>query len=395
MSTSDPTKRILSEIGEPEEFFGFAFSDLKILLPAVFVSMLVVGNSPPGARLAGWGGAVGIVLGTLVLIYASPGHQTTQAWLKARMQFLGKPSVITLSADGGDTRTESDSYAPEINYERDPTDPITTHLIAESLPTDRHMSRTQELTRLERFHVAHRAGERDDGFVFGAVQVHPANMALATGADWERAVNRLGEIVNNIEFPFQIYSTVTPVDPDRITAGYRNRLEDRTTDLNPEFRALLESYVEKFPREFARRGTSIREFYIIVPVSVLDVQRDVTSVNEDGILANLEGLSYIGGFVTALRASRSDVSSRELEMKQLAELNHRLTTIEDEFTALEGCSTTRISTQELAALLKDFWAASARTDDDPTPSVRTTPVVHREPSEDRTQQSAQHGGESP
>lgn len=395
MSTSDPTKRILSEFGEPEEFFGFTFGDLKLLLPAMFLGMLVVGNTPAEVRMVGWGVAAGIVVVTLVLIYASPGHQTTQSWLKARLQYLRRPSVLTLSpANDANATGDTAEYSPEVDDEQETADPVTTHRIAECLPGSSRMTRTQELSRLRRFHVAHRAGERDDGYVFGAVKVHPANMALATGADWERASNRLGIIVNNIEFPFQIYSTVTPVDPERITAGYRNRLQDRTTDLKPEFRALLESYVEKFPREFARRGTSIREFYIIVPVSVLDVQRDVTSVNDEGILAKLEDLPYIGGFVTTFRASRRDVSSEELEAKQLAELNHRLTTIEDEFAGLEDCSTTRISTSELAALLKDFWAPSARTDDDPTLSVRSTPVVYRDPAADSARQSTQRGGDS-
>lgn len=266
--------------------------------------------------------------------------------------------------------------------------------MAESLPNDAGKTRTQDLTSIDRFHVAHRAGKRDDGYVFGAVQVSPANMALATQTDWQNAVNRLGSIVNGIEFPFQIYSTVTPVDPERITKGYRDRLEDQTADLKPEFRSLLQTYQEKLPREFERRGTSIREFYIIVSVSALDVHRDLNSVNEAGILAKLEDLSYVGGFVTTLRASRRDVSPEELEAKQVAELDHRLTTIEEELSGLDGCSTTRISTPELAALLKDFWEPGARNDDEPTPPIRTTSVVRGEPAVDDGDTSATPGCDS-
>ncbi|MDX1747718.1 MAG: hypothetical protein R3324_17425, partial [Halobacteriales archaeon] len=263
---------------------------------------------------------------------------------------------------------------------------------AATLPNGSGATRTQDLTNLDRFHVAHGAGDRDDGYVFGAVQVHPANMALATTADWGHAVNRLGSVVNGIEFPFQIYSTVTPVDPERITRGYRVRLRDRTTDLDPAFRTLLKTYCEKLPHEFARRGTSIREFYVIVYVSALDVHRDRNSVNGTGILATLEDLAYVGGFVTALRTSRRDVSREELEAKQVAELDHRLTTIEEELTGLDGCATTRVSTAELAALLKDFWEAGSRSDDAPVPSVSATPMVRTE-GDDGGHTSPSSGGE--
>ena len=395
MSINDPTKRILTEFGEPEEFFGFTFGDLKLLIPALFLGMFIVGNTPETFRLVGWGIAGGLVLTMLILIYASPGHQTTENWLKSRLHYLRQPSVVALSPAHGRGEIDNvDELSPEVEDQRNMPDGGAAAIIGDHLPDSSRTTSTQELTNVERFHVAHRAGKRDDGYVFGAVQVHPANMALATHADWEHAVERLGSIVNGIEFPFQIYSTVTPVDPERITKGYRDRLGDRTTDLNSDFQALLQTYQEKLPREFARRGTSIREFYIIVPVSVLDVQRDVNAVNDAGILATLENLSYVGGFVTTFRASRRDVSPEELEAKQLAELDHRLTTIEEEIAGLDGCSTTRISTSDIAALLKDFWEPATRTDDDPAPTVRETPVVYRETDVAQGTTQSADGGDS-
>lgn len=394
MSTTDPTKRILSKFGEPEEFFGFTVGDLKLLIPALFVGMIIVGNTPATFRVVGWGIAGAMVLGTIILIYASPEHLTTGSWLKARLNYLLQPSILTLIPDRNTVESgSSTALSPEVNDQRDSTERGAVKQIAEHLPNGTQPTRTQELTNVDRFHVAHQAGERTDGYVFGAVQVHPANMALATTVDWEHAVKHLGGIVNGIEFPFQIYSTVTPVDPERITRGYRDRLADKSADLNPEFRALLRTYQEKLPHEFARRGTSIREYYVIVYVSSLDVHRDLNPVNETGILAKLEDLSLIGGFVTAIRTSRRDVSPEELEAKQVAELDHRLTTIEEEIAGLEGCSTTRISTTELAALIKDFWESASRSDDDPIPDVRTTPVVRGEAAPDLGETPSGSGGD--
>ena len=388
MSTNEPTKRILTEIGEPDDFFGFTLGDLKLLIPSLFGGMIVVGNTPAEFRIVGWGIGVGMVLVILVLIYTSPNHLTTEAWLRARLQYLRQPSLLRLTpAKNNEDTASMEELSPEINDHRDITEREASKLSPGSLSLGTETKRTQDLTNIDRFHVAHLAGERDDGYVFGAVQVHPANMALTTAADWEQTVHRFGSVVNGIEFPFQIYSTDTPVDPKRITDGYRERLEDQTADLNQDFRTLLKTYLEKLPREFKRRGTSVREFYIIVYVSALDVHRDLNSVNETGILTKLEDLSYVGGFVTTLRASRRDVSPAEVEANQVAELDQRLTTIEEEISGLNGCSTTRVSTPELAALLKDFWEPGARRDDEPTPAVRSTPVV-------RGRQASRSGGES-
>lgn len=388
MSTNDPTRRILTEFGEPEDFFGFTLSDLKLLIPALFAGMFVIGNTPAEIRAVGWSIGTGLLVGMLILIYASPGHLTTEAWLKSRLQHTIQPALLTLTPPGEAAKAgSSDEFTPNVEDDRDASEAEAMDGIAEKLPNGSRTSGTQDLTDIDRFHVPHRAGKREDGYVFGAVQVHPANMALATRADWEQAVNRFGSVVNGIEFPFQIYSTDTPVDPERITRGYRERLEDQTADLKPDFRTLLKTYQEKLPREFERRGTSVREFYVIVYISSLDVYRDLKSVNESGILTKLEDLSYVGGFVTTLRASRRDVSREELEAKQVAELDHRLTTIEGEISGLNGCSTTRASTSELAALVKDFWEPGARSDNEPTPAVRTTPVV-------RGNQASKSGGES-
>ena len=381
MSTNDPTKRILVEFGEPDDFFGFTLGDLKLLIPTLFVGMFVVGNSPAEFRVVGWGVAGGLVVSMLVLIYASPEHLPTEAWLKSRLHHLREPAVTTLTPVKDVNNSDSSSeFAPEVEDHRSFCNRGVVDRMAENLPNGAKTTNTQDLTNIDRFHVIHRAGKREDGYVFGAVQVHPANMALATKTDWEHTVNRFGSIINGIEFPLQIYSTDTPVDPDRITRGYRNRLDDQTVDLKPEFRTLLKTYQEKLPREFERRGTSVREFYVIVYVSAVDIHRDLNSVNESAIPTKLESLSYVGGFITTLRASRRDVPPEELEAKQIAELDHRLSTIEEEMSGLNGCTTTRISTSELVALLKDFWEPGARSDDEPTPAVRTTPVVSGGPS---------------
>jgi len=199
-------------------------------------------------------------------------------------------------------------------------------------------------------------------------------MALATQEDWAHAAGSFARAVNGIEFPFQIYSTVTPVDPATITSGYRDRLRDGSLAEKSEFRDLIQAYEREFPREFAHRGTSIREFYVVVPVSRLDVQRPGVPVGHRSLLDSLSGLPYVGGFFTAFGASRQGYSREELEARQITELARRLDAVADGIRSIDGCDGTRVDISELVGLLQDFWGSGPATNGPPA-AVRTTPVI--------------------
>ena len=367
MSDADASRRILTGFGESDTFLGLTFTDLKVLLPAVFVGLLIGGNTPPMFSSIGWSVAAAIVLGSLIVIYVAPEGQTPQAWLTDRYRFVRQPSVMTLHGDGESPISTCSDLRPETT-DRDA--PMT----ASRTPRWSFGKSTQQRTGLERFYVSHDAGSRTDGYLFGAVHVEPANMALATQEDWAHAAGSFARAVNGIEFPFQIYSTVTPVDPTTITSGYRDRLRDGSLAEKSKFRELIQTYEREFPREFAHRGTSIREFYVVVPVSRLDVQRPGVSVGHRSLLDSLSGLPYVGGFFTAFGASRQGYSPEELEVRQVTELARRLDVVSDGIRSLDGCDATRVALPELVGLLQDFWGAGAATNESPS-AVRTTPVI--------------------
>jgi hypothetical protein len=199
-------------------------------------------------------------------------------------------------------------------------------------------------------------------------------MALTTQENWEQACRSFARAVNGFEFPFQIYSTVTPVDPTRIIRRYRDRLRDGSLDGKPLFRELIQAYERDFPREFIHRGTSIREFYVIVPVSQLDVQQSSVSVGHTGLLETLAELPYIGGFFTTIGASRQGYSPEELEARQIVELDRRLDAVSEGIRRIDGCDATRMETPELVALLRDYWDPE-HPESDSRAVPRTTPVV--------------------
>jgi hypothetical protein len=359
-----PSRRILAAFGEPDEFFGFTLADLKLLLPALFAGLIVAGNTPTAVRPLGWAVGGGLVLGALVVVYAAPEYQTAPAWLREKLRYAVAPS----------------RFVPRAG-ERDPTgEQLRPAVEADSAPVDhrgigrRNAGEAESLTELERFHVGVDAGERADGYVFGALRVAPANMALATRGDWERTAEQFGAVVNGIEFPFQVYSRVTPVDPERITAGYRDRLEAGAPDATPAFRELVATYARRLPREFAQRGTGVREYYVVVSVSPLAVQTGASRLGETGLLAQLGDLPYVGGFLRGFSARRSGSDTEEVRARQVAELDRRLNVVADGLRRIDGCRGTRLGTTELVELLDDFWSGP-ETATGSSPRPRTSPVV--------------------
>jgi len=224
-------------------------------------------------------------------------------WIRDRLRFLHRPRI--LRRDGSDqSSTETVVSHPPVEDEALPDESGTGAILGGVEPEN-----TRSLTQLRRF-LSRGAGQRDDGYLFGAIEVTPANMALATDADWEHAVEGFTAAINGLDFPIQIYSTVRPVDPETIAAGYRDRLK-AGSEMPDAFERLVATYAERLPQEFAQRGTGLRQYYVIVPVSPLDVQRDLLSVDQTSLVDRLCDLSHLGGFVRTLQAFRHDESIEE------------------------------------------------------------------------------------
>lgn len=366
-----PARRILAAFGEPDEFLGFTLGDLKLLIPVLFSGLIIAGNTPAVLQPAGYVAGGGLVLVCLFVIYATPSHQTTSEWLHDRVEFATAPARF-VRGGGPEASDDPRQLHPAVEEEDTATDsgPIGA-VVRHTAPGD-----STSLTGLRRF-LPGDAGHRTDATLYGAVEVTPANMALATDADWERAVEGFATAVNSIEFSFQIYSTVTPVDPASITDGYRERLGDGDLDETPAFRDLVATYAQQFPREFGRRGTGTRRYYIIVPVGPRDGRSAGSRSEHDGLLAQLQDLAYVGGFIRTVTAFHAAESAAERRHFQRTELDRRLEAITHGLRGIDGCSTRRLETGELASLLSTFWSGDSEPSTaEPTP--RMAPLITTE-----------------
>lgn len=369
---SAATRRILAAFGEPDEFFGVTLADLKLLVPTVFAGAIIAGNTPAVMQPAGYAGGTGLVLACILLIYATPEYHTAPTWLRDRLSYLTTPGRFVRDGSDDASRDAPRAHPPVARDETgEDTGPIGA-VIATDGPGD-----SRSLTGLQRF-LSRDAGRRADESLFGAVEVEPANMALATDADWEHAVEGFGAAVNGLDFPFQIYSTVTTVDPERITAGYRSRLRRDESGVTADFQNLIAAYATQFPTEFAKRGTGTRRYYVIVPVKPLDVQTRGSGVDQAGLIDRLCDLPYVGGFMLTIVAFRRQESVAERRQRQLAELDRRLDAIEHGLRSISGCSTRRLTTDELAGLLDDYWTGAQPGASDENLTPRTAPIITTE-----------------
>ena len=341
MSHRDPSRRILDEFGASDEIFGieidYSLNDLKLFIPAGVVCMFILLATPQWLNIGGILLAIGVLLLTGAFVFVTPSHKSPQQWLADMIMFSRAAHTKTAVAETPAKQTDS-------------------------------------LTQVERFLPVSGLVERTDGDLVAALRVSPANLSLATDEEWEAMADSFGSVLNALDFDLQIHSTARPVEPERITSGYRERLDDPDIVENPALGEIIRVYQEKFPAEFESRGTCVREYHILIPVSIREVQ-----LADRGALAKLCDLPVIGGCIRVLGAESTQPTYDEIRARQQEELERRLRAVESGIRDLEGCDAERVSADELSALLEEYWSGE-RTHYGPSAGqrnerVRSVPVV--------------------
>ena len=243
-------------------------------------------------------------------------------------------------------------------------------------------SDTHTLTNVDSVLRRWNSVKRADGGLVGAMRVHPANMALGDQSDWETAANSLAGFLRSIPFNVQIYSTARPVDASQIVGPYRDRLNDPDVRDNDRLRGVIRAYRDKLPKEFERRRTSVREYYIIVSVREMDVK-----LANQGWLDTLRDAPYVGTIFEFIGAGRSDLSDGEVLVRQQRELNRRLRSVRRGITGLPDCRPEEVSAARLTDLLEEYWTGEPSNYDEESPgSIRNheLPIIRPDHEQDPT-----------
>ncbi|WP_254538695.1 hypothetical protein [Halomarina litorea] len=314
----DPTSRLVVEtFGTEDEIFGlelkYSLSDLRLFFPAGLIAFCVLLFGSAVTPVLGWVGAVAVLLGTGLFVYVTPAHKQPQNHLQDIVAFRRLPDTMSLFAADSDEQTD-------------------------------------QITHLERVFPDGHAIRRDDGSMVAGLSIEPQSMALATESEWEAATQQFDKLLNTLSFATVTTSTGIPVDPSLITNDYADRLTDEDVRDNAELKRIIRTYQEAFPNEFEQRGTSVRRYQILVPVTVEEVL-----LQDREAMAKLADLPVIGGCFRILGAESNRLSEQEIIEEQQKTLTQRLADIKDGVLDLNGCSAERLTGDDLAASVEAFW----------------------------------------
>lgn len=312
MSVHDPTKRIPNGLKAETKLFGrYSLTDLAVgLFPGVLVilaTQLLVQDAVVGGiaiqtfalPLAG----VSVFIGAL-FVYLTPNYTGSLDWLGTLVGYRMRAH-------------------------------------------DHDHEAAKEFTLVERVDVETDTIERTDGTLVGMVQVDPASMALATVEEWQAQAASFEDFLNTIvEFPIQLYATTQAFPVEAYLEHYQDRLGDADVKQNPQLTALVESYIDWYADELEARRMTIRDHYVVVPVTPEEV-----SFERESMVERLSWIPVVGVFIRAV-LSGSDV---EQHAAMVETLDDRLGRIERGIRGIDGCGARRVPAADAALLIAKFW----------------------------------------
>lgn len=342
----NPTRRILGDVGSDSGFLAFldvSNADLLFLIPAVVAAMvsleLVV--LATGQFFLGVALALLVLAGAGVYVSVCPDHRTPIGLLYSLIDYHRRNRTMRFT----DTNPNDSSDTPPD---------------------------VRDLTNVRAVEPAADAVRRTDETLVGAVRIDPANLALADASEWNRAAGGFGQVLNTLDFPVQIHSSARRVDPERLTGIYDDRRTDPDVRASPALQELVEVYRHRRPQAFRERGTSRRQYHILVPVSMQAV-----SLADHPWVQRLRRLPAVGDRLASPLADGLlyDDRRERIEKRQRAILADRRDHLVNQLMSLEGVEVTPVSAADLTTLLEEYWSGQRAEYPDAGPHLRTTPVV--------------------
>jgi len=199
------------------------------------------------------------------------------------------------------------------------------------------------------------------------VQVTPPTMALATDGQWRTTAEAFQNFLNTtVAYPIQIFSTTQAFPTEEYLAHYENRLTDPDVQANPHLQTLIEEYIAWYTAEMSQRKMTIRDHYIVVPVTPAEVQFERESVTQQ-----LAKLPVVGLLVQAWFAPRSEEEFDAMGAELLTASTGR-----EGIREIEGCSAQGVDADEMATLLASFWNGEIRDEGEMGERIRND-TAHR------------------
>ncbi|QLD89626.1 hypothetical protein HWV07_11540 [Natronomonas salina] len=348
----DWERRVLDDFGSDSGFLAFADisnAELLFLGPVLGVAMLVLEVVVLTTDRFFVGVALSLAILGVAGLYVAicPDHRTPLGLLQSFISHHRRDSTMTFTTV---TASEESDTPPDV----------------------------RELTRVRAVEPEVDAIRRPDETLVGAVRIDPANLTLADSDRWNRAARGFGDVLNALDYPVQIHSSARRVDPARMTAAYDDRRTDPDVQSTPALQEIVDVYRNRRSQEFRERGTSIRQYHVLVPVPIQAV-----SLESHPWIQRLEGVPVVGPRLAPPLADwllyddrREAVVERQREI-----LTDRRRHLVDQLTSVDGVDVHSVSAADLTTLVEEYWTGQRAEYPDDGPNLRTTPVVMPEHSD--------------
>ena len=304
-----------------------AFSDI-LLLFASFMAFLVIGNLVPGGR--NWAifalAVSGLLISSvLVGIWVSPPQMSFYKWLKCKIGFKS----------GSDYRAANNGDSGRITKDR--------------VSSDGERRALEDLTRVDGFAPQADGVWRFDGSLVGGVSIDPAELSLASKADWEAAADELGEVINGLEHPGQLRNGSVKIDTEAVKRRFGERIGDPDVRSNPQLQQNVGMYKQNLAAQMDSKNASIRGFQFLAPVSMEEVQ-----MQGHRVLGRLNDIPVLGSRIASMLASR-DLTVAEIRYRQERIMKERRASLEKDLGGITGCDAEQLSMDDLISVLEESW----------------------------------------
>ena len=304
-----------------------AFSDV-ILLFASLMGFLILGNIvPDGRNWAIFALAVSCLMvgGVLLGIYVSPPQMSFHKWLKCKIGF--RFGADYRSAHNGDSG----------------------RITKDSISTNGERRALEDLTRVDGFAPQADAIWRFDGALVGGVGIDPAELSLASKADWEAAADELGNIINSLDYSGQLRNGSVKIDTEAVRREFGSRLGDEDVRSNPNLQRNVGMYKHQLSAQMDSKNASIRGFQMLAPVTMEEVQ-----MQGHRVLGRMDDLPVIGPHIASMLASR-DLTVAEIRYRQERIMKERRASLEKNLGGITGCDADQLSMDDVINVLEESW----------------------------------------
>ncbi|WP_336365098.1 hypothetical protein [Halalkalicoccus salilacus] len=341
------TRRNLDSFGTLSDI-NVAFSDILLLFASLMAFVFLGNIVPEGRNWAIFALATSclLVAGVLIGIYLSPPGMSLYKWLKCKVGFrFGSDHRSAHNADSG-------------------------RITKDTTSTNGERRAFEDLTRVDGFAPQADAVWRFDGALIGGCEIDPAELTLASKADWEAAADELGNVINSLEHSGQLRNGSVKIDTEAVKRMFGERMGDSDVRSNPQLQQNVAMYKHQLPAQMESRSASIRGFQFLAPVTMEEVQ-----MQGHRVLGRMNELPVIGSGIASMLASR-DLTVAEIRYRQERVMKERRASLEKDLSGITGCDADGLSMDDLINVLEESWTGervvAEKRDDRSLPLVTMT-----------------------